>query len=204
MNASSSIPHASSRILAVAWVLASILVLFALEDVWLGPFLKARFARFPALIPRPLSGLWFLAFTVATILAALLIAAAVLLIRDRDLPRLKRCGTVCFSVCVLLLCSFCFFVTATGSSPSSLLRYGKRHTVLLRWEPSPSRVDGYNLYRGLSATGPFERINKSVVHGLSFVDEHVNPNTKYFYVARSVDTEGNESANSEVAIVEVP
>jgi fibronectin type 3 domain-containing protein len=67
----------------------------------------------------------------------------------------------------------------------------------LTWGASTSsNVAGYNVYRATSATGPYTKLNTSIVAGTSFTDGSSQPGQTYFYVATSVDTSGNESAYS--------
>jgi fibronectin type 3 domain-containing protein len=74
----------------------------------------------------------------------------------------------------------------------------------LKWNASTSAVDGYNVYRSLSPGGPYVRINKDRVRELSFVDRNVEKGMKYYYVARAVDSGGNESRDSNEAFAAVP
>ena len=73
-----------------------------------------------------------------------------------------------------------------------------RNTV--RWSTA-SEVDnfGYDVYRGTSAEGPFERLTKDPVPGAgttdepqkySFVDETIDPYETYFYYVESISMGG--------------
>lgn len=197
---------AQSKLLRIAWFLSSILVLFALENIWIDPLLRAKFHRIPSLVPEPLSGLWFLALMLVVIFSIFLIIVQIFVARDREISQLKKWSTGCFSLCALLLCVLWFVATVNGSTPGSLLTWHRHagHKVTLKWNASKSVVEGYNIYRALSPTGPFAKINKELVRGLSFVDEDVRERTKYYYVARAVDAGGLESVNSNVALADVP
>jgi len=71
------------------------------------------------------------------------------------------------------------------------------HWVSINWTASTSaKVAGYNLYRGTASTGPFTKINLSLISGTSVVDDTVVPGQTYYYVATTVDTSNNESAFS--------
>ena len=75
------------------------------------------------------------------------------------------------------------------------------HWVSFTWTASPSpNISGYNLYRGTSPTGPFTRVNLSLINGTSIVDDTVAPGQTYYYVATAVDTNSNESAFSSPAV----
>jgi len=63
-------------------------------------------------------------------------------------------------------------------------------------------VAGYNLYRGDTAGGPYEKVNGSVITGTEFTDGEASIGT-WYYVVRSVDGEGVESAASEELSVTV-
>lgn len=72
------------------------------------------------------------------------------------------------------------------------------HSVVLAWSAptsSPVTVTGYNVYRALSSTGPFAKLNgSSPVTNTSYNDGSVQGATSYFYEVTSVDSNGTESA----------
>lgn len=79
------------------------------------------------------------------------------------------------------------------------------HSVTLTWTASTSTVSGYNIYRTTASDGSGSaQINGSLVTGLSYVDNTVQNSTTYYYVARAVDSSGNESVNSNTAIANIP
>jgi fibronectin type 3 domain-containing protein len=68
--------------------------------------------------------------------------------------------------------------------------------VSLTWNPVPGvNVAGYNVYRSLQSGGPYNLLTFPIVTSPSYVDETVDFTT-YYYVVRSVDNLGSESANS--------
>ena len=68
------------------------------------------------------------------------------------------------------------------------------HWVSLSWTASSSsNVAGYNLYRGTDSTGPFTKVNLSLITGTSVVDNTAAPGQTYYYVATAVDSSGAES-----------
>jgi hypothetical protein len=76
--------------------------------------------------------------------------------------------------------------------------------VSLNWGSSPSAgVFGYNLYRATSSSGPYARLNSSVVAGTSFTDENVSLGQTYYYVATAVDSQGIESTYSNEASAQI-
>lgn len=91
-------------------------------------------------------------------------------------------------------------VTVTDSNgQSAALSSGFTfHSVVLAWSAptsSPVTVTGYNIYRALSSTGPFAKLNgSSPVANTSYDDGSVQGATSYFYEVTSVDSKGTESA----------
>jgi hypothetical protein len=78
------------------------------------------------------------------------------------------------------------------------------HTVGLAWDPSGSKVSGYNVYRGGASAGPFTRLNGSLIAKLSYNDATVVDGSTYYYVTTAVDSEGVESGYSNTATAVVP
>jgi hypothetical protein len=175
-----------------------------MENILVDPWLKSRLHRFPSLVPKSLSPAWFIAFTMMGILCSLLVVCQVLVMLDRSLPRLKKWGMACASLCALLLCTWWLFFTA-GKSFTSLARHTERKcTVTLNWNPSTSVVDGYNVYRSVSVGESYIKINQGPVKGLTYGDREVESGVKYYYVVRAVGKDGAESPNSNEASAAVP
>lgn len=81
------------------------------------------------------------------------------------------------------------------------------HSVTLNWTASTSpNVVGYNVYRGVTAGGPYTKINPSLIAstGTSYTDNTVQGGTTYYYVATAVDNTGMESSYSNMATAVVP
>ncbi|HET9767086.1 MAG TPA: hypothetical protein VFS60_09570 [Thermoanaerobaculia bacterium] len=87
---------------------------------------------------------------------------------------------------------------STASDPAPTPTPPYRNTV--RWSTA-SEVDnfGYDVYRGPTAEGPFERLTKDPVPGAgttdepqkySFVDESIDPYETYFYYVESISLAG--------------
>jgi hypothetical protein len=99
--------------------------------------------------------------------------------------------------------------TSNASNPSaqqSLTGSGAaapQHSVALNWNPSPSTVVGYNVYRGTTSGGPYSQIT-SMNGDTSYVDSAVQSGQTYFYVTRAVDGAGKESANSNQTQAAIP
>jgi hypothetical protein len=79
------------------------------------------------------------------------------------------------------------------------------HSVDLSWTASTSTdVVGYNIYRALAATGPFQKLNTIPISETTYTDTTVQSGVTYYYVATAVDSIGVESSYSNVARATVP
>lgn len=79
------------------------------------------------------------------------------------------------------------------------------HSVGLSWDASTSAsISGYNVYRGGSQSGPFSRLNGSLVGGLTYTDGTVVGGDTYYYVTTAVDSHGDESPYSNWAKAVIP
>jgi hypothetical protein len=89
--------------------------------------------------------------------------------------------------------------TLSGSGTATL-----SHTVSLRWNPSTSVVAGYNVYRSLTAGGPYARINPVVAVSTNYLDSSVQSGKTYYYVSTAVSTGGIESKYSSPSQATIP
>jgi hypothetical protein len=78
------------------------------------------------------------------------------------------------------------------------------HAVNLAWKPPSASVAGFNVYRGLSAKGPFTRINGTLHPKATFTDASVVGGSTYFYATTSVNKKGKESKYSNRVQVTIP
>lgn len=78
------------------------------------------------------------------------------------------------------------------------------HSVTLSWSPSTSTVSGYNVYRSQVSGSGYTKLNSSLLGSLTYSDTTVQSGTTYFYVARSVDSGGDESTNSNQVSAAIP
>lgn len=193
-----------SRVVRIIWLVASLLVVFTAENIWIAPWVKNRLPSIPNLAPEALSGFWFLALLAISVFSILLIVAQVLVSLDRGIPLRKRLGTGLATFSAVLLCVLWARVTVGGSSVPQSQQITKGHSVTLTWKASKSSVRGYNVYRGTKSGGPYLKINPSLVLGLSYEDHDVKSATTYYYVTRSVDADGLESANSSEITAKIP
>jgi Abnormal spindle-like microcephaly-assoc'd, ASPM-SPD-2-Hydin/Transmembrane protein 131-like N-terminal len=92
--------------------------------------------------------------------------------------------------------------TATASSAPS--PGATSHSVTLGWNASTSSVTGYQIYRGGSSGGPYNRISGSIIGSLTYKDASVLSGDHYYYVVTAVEADGSESAYSNEVAVEIP
>lgn len=82
---------------------------------------------------------------------------------------------------------------------------GTARSVELTWTASTSPgVTGYRVYRSTASGGPYTEVTTAPVAGTSFTDQIVQGGVTYYYVVRSVDASGNQSANSNQAMAAIP
>lgn len=89
---------------------------------------------------------------------------------------------------------------APGNLQSSAAGCG---TVDLAWDPPASFSGTYNVYRGLSASGPFTLVNGAPVSDVNYSDAPPGGTTYFYYVA-SMDAESFEGAGSNIVSQFVP
>jgi len=80
------------------------------------------------------------------------------------------------------------------------------HTVTLNWTASTTSGVTYNIYRATTSGGYnyAAPLNSSPITGTSFSDCTVSLGQLYYYVIRSVDGSGNQSANSPEITLSIP
>ncbi|MFO7660940.1 MAG: M20/M25/M40 family metallo-hydrolase [Candidatus Cloacimonadaceae bacterium] len=59
-------------------------------------------------------------------------------------------------------------------------------------------LDGYRLYRSTSLTGPFASVTADLITSTTYMDQGIEQLLYYYYYLTAVDTDGNESAPTEV------
>ncbi len=91
--------------------------------------------------------------------------------------------------------------TTPPAVPSGLTATpGKRVQITLDWADSPeSDLAGYNVYSSSSVSGPFTKLNSSLLTVSTFVDTNAAQGTATFYHVTAVDTSGNESTDADVS-----
>ena len=93
---------------------------------------------------------------------------------------------------------------AEGLSANGAQTRAGTHSVTLSWRANRSNTIGYNVYRGVSATGPYSRINSSPHPKSSFTDTSVQGGHTYFYVTTALNKDGKESRRSNQVQVTIP
>jgi fibronectin type 3 domain-containing protein len=69
--------------------------------------------------------------------------------------------------------------------------------VALSWTASTTRgVVGYNIYRSTTSSGPYTKLNSGLIFNVNYKDQTAQSGNTYYYVATSVDSQGNESSYS--------
>jgi hypothetical protein len=202
----SPLPRGNSRfgLLSIIRFLAAMVVLFAVENIWVDSWLRNKSRHIPSLVPEPMSGLWFLALLVVVIICVLMVVAQTLVSLDRGTPLLKRVGTGFVAFLAVLMCVLWVLVTSGMSSVPSWLHASKGHSVTLTWKASKSAVAGYNVYRSTKPGGPYKRINSHLVRDLTYRDEDIQSGMTYYYAARAVDAKGVESSDSNETSATIP
>ncbi|MGA9526807.1 MAG: choice-of-anchor D domain-containing protein [Terriglobales bacterium] len=92
---------------------------------------------------------------------------------------------------------------ANSSATASLAGTGTAPTVNLSWSPTPEAT-GYNVYRCVTASCTYAKVNASVDPDVTFADSTVAAGQTYSYVATSVTSDGQESGYSTPVEVAVP
>lgn len=78
-------------------------------------------------------------------------------------------------------------------------------SVSLSWSASSSTdVVGYNVYRGTISGGPYTKLTPSPISALLDSDSNVSSGQTYYYVVTAVDSNNNESADSNQATASIP
>ena len=89
------------------------------------------------------------------------------------------------------------------SNTSNTANTTTEHTVALTWDPEPSSIKGYNIYRGSHSGGPYSRI-ASFVSLNSYNDKAVSSGQTYYYVVTAIGLNSVESGYSDEAVATIP
>jgi len=188
----------------VAWGLASALIVFASENLWLDGPVRSRWHRLPSLVPEEGSTSWMAAFGMMGISSGLLLVCQIFLVRDRELTRAKKWGSTFLSICALVLFGLWFRSTGMNAAVAPRSAEGP-HKVTLNWKASTSAVDGYRVYKSdaggafriISGTNPWPRT--------SYEDTDVQSGGHYCYYVTSIAGKRESVASNQVEVtVPVP
>lgn len=92
-----------------------------------------------------------------------------------------------------------------GTIAIGLSGTGYKHSVQLGWSaPSSGTVAGYNVYRALSGSTAYQRVNTAALSATTFSDGNVQSGASYSYYVKSVDGSGVESNPSNTTTLSIP
>jgi hypothetical protein len=98
--------------------------------------------------------------------------------------------------------------TATNSPTtitlSGLATQAASHSVSLTWTDASTNLAGFNVYRGTTTGGPYNKITPSLVPNPAYTDSGVQAGSTYYYVTTAVDTTGAESSYSNESAAAIP
>jgi hypothetical protein len=98
--------------------------------------------------------------------------------------------------------------SGAGNSPATITLSGfgtePPHSVILSWDPSPSPVFGYYVYRTVNPFGPYVRLNPNPIATTQFTDTGILSGQSYIYVVTSVGPNTVESSFSDPVAAVIP
>lgn len=92
--------------------------------------------------------------------------------------------------------TFTIPLKATGTAAT-------QYSVNLLWNSS-SDATGYNVYRSMSTSGPYSKINSALDASTAYTDSTVASGNTYYYAATSVNSQGQESSRSSPVEAVIP
>ena len=84
---------------------------------------------------------------------------------------------------------------AQPAAPTNVVVFSGHLSAILHWDPE-SGVSGYNVYRGLNSSGPFTKLNSSLVATPGYCDLTVLDNNTYYFQVTAVNASSQTSAPS--------
>jgi hypothetical protein len=207
---------ARSPVARIAWVLAGTIYLFAVDNIWIDPWVARKsHHRLPSFVPEALGGTWFLMLSALGVTLTLAVFCQVLLMRDARLAGWKKAITGTAVLGAAILASEWFVATGgmivveqvrshRREDAVTLQSHRRDHAVTLHWQASTTKNVRYNIYRGPRPGFHPDKLNSAPIDGLSFLDTTAENRTKYYYVARAVDATGQESSDSNETFADVP
>ena len=195
-----------SRTIRVTWLLIFVLALFPIFMLWFLPRMHWRIRRIATLFEAGTTG-WIVVFALGSVGCVVLLVGVLLAFQNRKVTQRSRIGTAAAVFGTLLLWGYWFY--ASTASPVSAAPVATErpsgHLVKLTWKASTSPVAGYNIYRSTTPGGFTEpKLNAAPVTDTPYIDTTVESDQTYYYAAKAVDAQGNESAVSNVAVARIP
>ena len=198
-------PARKSLTLSLTWLLTAGLCAITVENIWLDPWLKAKFPNFHSLAPEPPSAFWLVTFAVIGIVCVVLIVGQILLMRRAGVPRNTKIVAGITVAAAVLLSIVWFLVTSGISAAPRLLSLHPPHSVKLTWNASTTPGVGYYIYRVKLSTGEEKKLNGGKpIYALTYTDTSVENGEKYVYYVTSVLGANNESSRSLPAYATIP
>jgi hypothetical protein len=103
------------------------------------------------------------------------------------------------------VCNVVILQRVVNAATGGICVTGNSHLVSLNWIASTSpNIAGYNVFRGASSGGPYTQLNSSLVSGVSYTDNNVQPGQSYYYVTTATNTSNQQSVYSNEASATVP
>jgi len=197
-GASSFLLHVVARpkILWVTWLLASMLALLPILLI----SVRNRSVYIPKLAAEPFSLQWLLVYSLGGVGCVALVICHILVSLDRSILSRMKLWTGIAVVSTWILWVQWFRVTSANptAAPQQV------HSVTLNWNPSPSVVSGYNVYRRTVNETSYRKINSITVVAPTYTDTAVQSGMTYYYVTTAVSTAGKESAYSNEVSAKIP
>jgi hypothetical protein len=95
--------------------------------------------------------------------------------------------------------------TVAPAAPGGLTATARLGSVQLDWgDVGDADLDGYDVFRATSASGPFTRVNPSRLSASAYTDNSVSGGTTYFYAVTASDEANNRSPLSAQASAAPP
>ena len=189
----------------IASVSAGSICVFAVENIWIDPWVAGRLHhRLPSFVPEALGGTWCLVLLAIGITLTFSVFCQVLVMKDAGLVGWKKALTGTAVLAAAILASEWFVATGGMAALDRVHPHRINHVVKLHWQASTSKNVRYNIYRGPTSGFHPDKLNSAPIGGLTFTDTTAENHKKYYYVARAVDANGRESADSNETTASVP
>jgi len=100
----------------------------------------------------------------------------------------------------LTLCAIVLGAVAQPVAPTNLVVFSGDLSAILHWDPDASPgISGYNVFRALTNSGPFTKLNSGLVTSLGYCDLTVSDGQTYYYQVTAINTLSQTSSPSPIA-----